>query len=328
MKKLFFCFVLILLCGCSPKEELYTAQYLDVFDTYSTFESYAQSKEEFDSLSDGLHKRLVELNKEFDIYNNYEGINNIKTINDNAGKNPVKVNSEIIELIKEGKEAYISTEGKINIAMGSVLSVWHNYRQTALDNPQKASVPPMAQLEEAKNHCDINKIIIDEKNSTVYISDSKISLDVGALAKGFAADKAKEYLKTQNVDSALLNLGGNVVGINGKIKKSWTIGVQSPDESSSYIKTIEISNESAVSSGNYQRYYEYNGKRYHHIIDPDTLFPAQNNKGVTVVTESSAKGDMLSTYLFIQPYEKGKNIVKNEKGHFLWITSQNKVYEQ
>lgn len=325
MKKVIFViFIAMMLSGCGKQE--YNTSYLDVFDTFSTLTMYTSSQEEFTNISDELHSELIKLNRLFDIYNNYEGINNIKTINDNAGIAPVKVDKEIIDLLKAGKEAYEKTNGTVNIAMGSVLEIWHSYRENALDNGIYA-IPSMEELTEASKHTDINSIVIDESNSTVFITDENTSIDVGAIAKGYAADYVAQFLRENNIGSALLNLGGNVICLNDSTKESWTIGVTSPENPEEYIDKITIKNKSAVSSGNYQRYYEYNGKRYHHIIDSKTLFPSESNSGVTIVSDSSLEGDIFSTALFILPYEEGIKLAEENNIEALWVTTDGKVYK-
>ena len=325
MKKVIFViFIVIMLSSCGKQE--HNTSYLDVFDTFSTLTMYTSSQEEFTKISDELHSELIKLNKLFDIYNNYEGINNIKTINDNAGIAPVKVDKEIIDLIKAGKRAYNKTGGAVNIAMGSVLEIWHKYRENALDNGIYA-IPSTEELTEAAKHTDINSIVIDENNSTVFITDENTSIDVGAIAKGYAADYAAEFLREKNIGSALLNLGGNVICLNDSTKESWTIGVTSPENPEEYIDKIPVKNKSAVSSGNYQRYYEYNGKRYHHIIDSKTLFPSENNSGVTIVSDSSLEGDIFSTALFILPYEEGRKLAEENNIEALWVTTDGNIYK-
>lgn len=324
MKKIIFAlFFLLLMCGCA--QEKYTTEYLDVFDTYSTITIYTNKKDEFDEITKELHAKLLNLNKQFDIYNNYKDINNIKTINDNAGIKPVKVQPETLELIKAGKYAYEKTNKTVNIAMGSVLNIWHNYRENALNNNVYA-IPTNAELIEASKHTDINSIVIDENNSTVFIKDKYTSIDVGAIAKGYAADYAVKYLKSKGIKVALINLGGNVIAINDKDKESFKTGVVSPDNNDEYIYSFDLSNQSAVTSGNYQRYYDYNGKRYHHIIDSKTLFPSENNKEVTVVTNSSLEGDMFSTALFILPYDEGIKLAKSNNLKVMWIDKNDKQY--
>ncbi|MDO4300326.1 MAG: FAD:protein FMN transferase [Clostridia bacterium] len=325
MKKIIFASLfLFILCGCSTQK--YSTEYLDLFDTYSTVTIYTNNSEEFNEISNDLHKELLRLNRLFDIYNNYDNINNIKTINDNSGIKAVKADREIIELIKAGKEAYNKTEGTVNIAMGPVLKIWHRYRENALDNGISA-IPDTAELEDANKHTDINNIIVDEENSTVFITDESASIDVGAIAKGYAADYAAEFLRSRGVSAALINLGGNVIALNDNSKKSWKTGIISPDNNGEYVDTADISNQSAVSSGNYQRYYEYEGKKYHHIIDGSTLMPAGSNRSVTVIADSSLEGDIFSTALFILPYEKGKRLAEENKIKALWVTADDKEYK-
>ncbi|MGN1318168.1 MAG: FAD:protein FMN transferase, partial [Lachnospirales bacterium] len=302
MKKFLVLFFMLFLTGCSL--EKYETYYTDLFDTFSSFTCYTDSQKDFDDTSDKLYDKLSNLNKNLDIYNNYQGLNNIKTINDNAGISPVKVEKDVLEIIKTGKEAYTLTNGKINIAMGSVLKIWHNYREDALNNPENAKVPTKEELETANKHTDINSIVIDEENSTVFITDKDTSIDVGALAKGFCCDKAKDFLNENVKGASLLNLGGNIICINDNNKKTFEIGVQDPDNEKDYIEKKSLSDTSAVTSGNYQRYFEVNGEKYHHIIDPETLMPANYNKSVTIFCNDSTKADIFSTYLFMLPYEE------------------------
>lgn len=325
MKKVIFILCLLLLAGCGGKKE-YSTQYLDIFDTYTVFQAYCSSQQEFDKAAEGLHNEMTRLNKLFDIYNDYEGISNLKTVNDNAGKKPVKVDKELYDLIKQGVSAYYETDGYINIAMGSVLKIWHNYRETALDDPERASVPSRGELEEAAKHSDIKSIVLDDESMSVYIKDRETSIDVGAIAKGYAADRAREYLNEKGITAGLLNLGGNVIGLNDSTKPYWKIGVQKPLEGSTeYVYKLDINNESAVSSGNYQRYYVYKDKIYHHIIDKNTLMPADNNKSVTIVSDSSLKGDIYSTYLLILPADEGRKIAEEKGLKAVWIDNEDRV---
>ncbi|HAG04636.1 MAG TPA: FAD:protein FMN transferase [Lachnospiraceae bacterium] len=331
LSKKYLCVVLSIffLFGCVGKNDQktlnkYSAEYFDLFDTYSQFTALCASKEEFESLSERLHERLLTLNKEFDIYNEYEGMNNLKTVNDNAGIAPVKVSGDIMELVEFGKEAYTQTNGKINIALGNVLGIWHNYREDAL-NGVKTAVPTENELKEASKFCDIDSIIIDKSASTIYTDNCNTRIDVGAVAKGFAADKAKEFLENEGVGAALLNLGGNVIAINDENKPTWKIGIENPDLSQNYIDTFDTANSTVVTSGNYQRFYECDGQRYHHIIDPDTLYPADNNIAVTVKGSSSAVSDMLSTAIFILPRKEGEELARKYGYAVLWIEKNGAV---
>lgn len=324
MKKIFFALCLILLTGCSQRE--YSAQYFDIFDTYTTLQLYCNSQKEFDEISTGLHDEMLRLHRLFDIYNEYDGISNIKTVNSNAGIRPVKVDEELYGIIKKGISAYDKTDGYINIAMGSVLAVWHDYREKALDDPKSAAIPSEEELRSASEHTDISSIVLNDKDMSVYINDKNTSIDLGAIAKGYAADKARQYLNERGITAGLLNLGGNVIGLNDSKKPAWKIGVQKPEEGSTeFVYKLDIKNQSAVSSGNYQRFYVYNDKVYHHIIDKNTLMPADNNKSVTIVSDSSLEGDIYSTYLFILPCNEGRKIAEEKGFKAIWVDNDDRL---
>ncbi len=175
MKKRIISLVLMLclvLGGCGKVElNKYQAEFLNLFDTVTQIVGYAENEEEFKNSVQLIHDDLEEYHKLYDIYNNYEGINNIKTINDNAGIKPVKVDKKIIDLLRLSKEMYNKTNGYVNIAFGSVLNIWHDYRELSIEDPKNAQIPPMELLEEASKHTDISKLIIDEANQTVYLDD-------------------------------------------------------------------------------------------------------------------------------------------------------------
>ena len=327
MKKLLlFAFILMLFTGCS-KQKKYDYTYFDVFDTYSTLTIYSNKpKDEVDKINNQLHLELQNLHKLFDIYNNYENMNNLKTVNDNAGIKPVIVDKKLLDLIEYGKNAYSLTDGNLNIAMGSVLKIWHTCRENA-NNGNLPSIPSFETLNLASKNTDINSIIIDKNLSTIYISNPNTSIDVGSIAKGYCADYGIEFLKEKGVDIALLNLGGNVKSLNNNLKETFTVGVISPNNSEQFVDKVKISNQSAVSSGNYQRFFEYNDEKYHHIIDPKTLYPANNNKSVTIVSNSSLTADTFSTTLFILPYEQGKELAKKHNLSVIWVDINNKVYK-
>ena len=314
------------------EKEKYTANFLDVFDTSTDITVYAASQEEAENQIAIIKEQLTYYNNLYDIYNNYDGYNNIKTVNDNAGIEPVEVDSEIIELLNFGKEMYELTDGKVNIAMGSVLSIWHEYREAGLENPDEATIPNTEELQNAAEHTEINNLIIDEDASTVYLADSEMSLDVGSIAKGYAVQQTMEYCKAQGMDNILFSVGGNIAGLGTRADgTNFKIAIQNPDLESSepYIETVEISDgQCVVSSGDYQRFYEVDGKRYCHIINPDTLFPSETFAEVTVLTENSGKADALSTALFNMSLEDGMEFVNAMDGvEAMWVDHDgNKIY--
>lgn len=328
--------VLSVLTGCEKRPEYtkYDASFFDTFDTVTQIVAYTKTEEEFKTYVDIIHKRMMELHILFDKYNNYEGINNIKTINDNAGVKPVKVDKVIIDLILFSKDWYNKTGKQVNIAMGPVLKIWSAYRDEAALDPDNAKIPPMEELAEANKYTDLDRVIVDIENSTVFLEDAHMSLDVGAVAKGYAVEIVANEIMAKGLNSAIISGGGNVRTI-GKpldgIRERWGIGIQNPDKSiinaeSNILDTIFINDASVVSSGDYQRYYIVGDKIYHHIIDSKTLMPGDYFRAVTVVTKNSGIADFLSTTVFLLPYDVGKSLVESLDGvEAIWVMKDGSV---
>ena len=194
--------IIISLTGCSDKEPIrYQSEFIMLFDTVTRIVGYSKSKEEFTEYAQIIYDNLKEYHQLYDIYNDYEGINNIKTINDNAGIKPVKVDKRIIDLIKFSKDMYEKTNGKTNIAFGAVLRIWHEYRTIGIEDPANAALPPEEELRIASEHTNIEDIIIDEEQSTVFLRDPFMSLDVGAVAKGYATEQVSKIAKESGMNS-------------------------------------------------------------------------------------------------------------------------------
>lgn len=315
--------------ACTPKEKKYTGSFLLLFNTFTEVMGYAKNEQDFKEFSQLIYDNLDVYHKLYDKYNNYDNINNIKTINDNAGIKPVKVDKKIIDLLIFSKEMYQLTDGTVNIAMGSVLEIWHNYREEGIDNPLNSELPPLNLLNAANLHTDINNVIIDEVNSTVFLNDEKMALDVGAIAKGYATEMVAQATKDAGYNNFLLSVGGNVraVGQKGTESEFWNIGVRNPDgdTKSKPLYTLNINNLSLVSSGDYERYYTVKGERYHHIINPSTLMPANYFTAVSILCEDSGLADSLSTAIFNMNLEDGQEFIENLEGvEALWILKNGK----
>lgn len=328
MKKLMallLCLTLLLpLPSCGAEKKRYTAQFLVLFDTMSELVAYMDSEEDFEKFSSFVYDNLEEYHQLYNIYDDFPGVNNIKTINDNAGKQPVEVDSRILDLLKLCKEQDKATGGAFNVALGSVLRIWHQYREAGLNDPEHAELPPMEALKEAMGHTDIDNVILDEEASTVYLADPEMSLDVGSVAKGYATEQVALLAEQAGYGSALLSIGGNVRAIGGKGlgNQPWNVGIRNPDKDSeeTSLMTVLLTEESLVTSGIYERYYTVDGKQYHHIIDPSTLLPSDNYQSVSVITRDSGLADLLTTALFNMPYEKGLTYVDSlPDTEALWV---------
>lgn len=304
-------------CANSKQNEKFSETHLGSFDTVTTVAAYDYNKKSFDENFELFKRELERYDKLFSIYNKYDGITNLAEINEKAKVQPVKADSEIIELLLLGKEYYKKTNGTVNICMGSVLKLWHEARETSTENPERAYIPDNEALAAAAKHTDINSLIIDKENSTVFFKDKEMSLDVGAVAKGFAAQKIADKIKSEGVwKDFVISIGGNVVTSGYKDGNSkWNVEIENPNKKSkSYFEVLSITDKSVVTSGDYQRFFTVNGKNYCHIINPETLFPAEDFTSVTVISEDSALGDALSTALFILPIDEGKKLIESIDG--------------
>jgi len=323
---------LLLLCtACTAntagtkEEKRYSAQFLTLFDTVTTIVGYAENEEEFSDIAQAFHDELETYHKLFDIYETYDGIANLKTVNDMAGKEPVKVDRKIINLLLFCRKVYDLTSGNVDVTMGSVLSLWHEARSAGINDPANAALPKEAALREAKTHTGFDLLVIDEEASTVFLTDPLMRLDVGAVAKGYAVEQAAAVLP----EGILVSVGGNIIatGQNPVTQADWVVGVQDPDgDTDDYLHTLYVDDFSVVTSGDYQRFYTVNGVNYHHIIDPETLFPAAYYRAVTVLHEDSGMADALSTAVFLLPLEEGKALLREQGGEAIWVSHEGELY--
>ncbi len=219
----------------------YTATFLDVFDTRTEIVGFAKNKEEFAGDAQLIKDRLIYYNQLYDIYNDYPGVNNIKTINDNAGIAPVEVDPEIIALLQFSIDTYYETDGAVNVALGSVLKLWHRQRELGIADPERAKLPDEEALIEASKHTDITCVVIDTDNNTVFLTDPDMSLDVGSTGKGYAVQRVMEYAREKGLNNILLSLGGNISCIGTRIDgTNFRLGIQNPDMNSeeTYIEMV------------------------------------------------------------------------------------------
>ena len=312
-------------CQAAKKKERFTAYYFEYFDTVSTIIGYAENKAAFDETCVEIEALLKEYHRLYTIYNRYEGVNNLTVVNakTNGEHSVVQVDPKIMDLLVFAKEMYETTDGMVNVAMGSVLEIWHDYRSAGMDDPSAAELPPMEALKAAAEHTDLNRMILDEENSTVYLEDPDMSLDVGAIAKGFAVEQIAQALRQKGVTGYLLNVGGNVCAVGSAGKKPWNVGIENPDtedEETPHIEFLHMADQSLVTSGTYQRYYYVDGEKYHHIIDPETLMPGEGYRSVSVLSDHSGVGDAFSTALFLMDYEDGLALVEaTENVEAMWV---------
>ena len=228
-----------------------------LFSTYLTLIDYSgDGEDEFERRFDTVVALATEYDRLFDIYNEYEGINNLATVNRLAADGPVKVDGKIIDLLMFSIEIHDITGGNTDVTMGPVLKIWHDHREAGNKNPAAAALPDMDELVAASELVGIDGLIINEDESTVYFAKPGMRLDVGAVAKGYAAERLAEWLAADGADGYVIDFGGNLRAIGRKPDgNGWTSGVRNPDIydlQTPYVYYFELADGSAVTSGNYE----------------------------------------------------------------------------
>ncbi|MDR3280065.1 MAG: FAD:protein FMN transferase [Synergistaceae bacterium] len=309
--------------GANAGYRKFSDESFDSFDTLVTFTAFTRDEAEFGRYAKIVRDEMGRLHRLFDIYHEYEGLINLKTINDAAGIAPVQADTDIMNLLELAKEAYDDTGGAFNVALGPVLAIWHDRRAAAANGV--VSAPSAEELQSAAVHISARDIRIDRENSTVFLPYGDMRLDVGAVAKGYAAQRAADMLRRSGLASGIINAGGNVVIIGPPLdgRETWSVGVHAPTDDGDMSKLLDVlylKDGSAVTSGSDQRYFIADDRRYHHIIDPQTLFPADGLKSVTVLHNNSSLADILSTAAFILPMNEARALLARHGAEAMWMT--------
>ena len=328
--------VCTLLTGCTTKENQNTTsnntsnnsqtltKYENVsydvgFDTMYNFMEYTTNTETAAAHFQNSASLLRYYNQLFDIYNNYDGVNNLKTVNDNAGVQPVKVDKPIIDMLHMAKDFYDYSNGEFDITMGALLKVWHKYREEGIKlnaEKQLGNLPSEEELTQAAGCKGWDNVIINDEESTVYITQPCQSFDVGGIAKGYATELVAEEV-SQHMQAGYFNVGRNIRTFNDKPDgTTWNVGIADPEGAlpNGLALISSKGSFSFVTSGDYERFYiATDGKSYHHIIDPSTNYPASYYRSVTIITENSGVADCLSTTLFTLSIEDGKKVLEAYK---------------
>ena len=325
------------LSSCKPNLRLKLSfNYFDSFDNLVKATVYFYTQAEADEFDKKLKEKLQYYDHLFDCHKEHEGINNVYTINKMAGKEKVKVDQALINLIIQSKNLGLKYDSRVNIAFGAIIEPWEKSMYKAIESKElKAETPDMNELKEKAKYASLSNIIIDKDESTVYVSDERTKLNLGAVAKGYAVELICTELKEDDFDSFVISAGGNVKTVghpNGDSSKKWTIGIENPyaasemkEGDSEIYDILYTMDKSIVTSGDYQRYfYSPDNVKYNHIIDTRTLSSARNFRAVTVITKDSGIADFLSTLLFTMTYEEGVEVLKDFKDtEALWINFDN-----
>lgn len=301
------------------------------FDTVITLIEQTNDPDGFQNHFNTMCEQFRYYNDLFDIYEDH-ALSGLKAINDSAGIRPVKTDPALIELIQKGKYFCERSNGAFDITSGALLDVWHRYRTEGMalnEEGKYGSLPSEEELTEAASHHGFEYVEIDEEAATVYLTDPKMRLDVGGIAKGYATELTARMLEEAGIDHAAINAGGNNRTIGSKTDGTpWNVGIQNPDGQGPLFVVRVEGTGSFVTSGDYERYYvAEDGRRYPHIIDPATRYPADRYRSVTIITEDSGDADCLSTALTVLSLDEGKALLeayRSDTGNHaeaIWITS-------
>lgn len=330
MKKILgIIFLIFVFVGCSQQKlEKYSNTFYETFDTQIIYLEYAKSESEYNENYNFVKSEFERLHKLYDNYRTYNGITNIKSINDTHKGEWIKVDKDIFDLINFSVENYEKTHGKVNVAMGSVLKIWHDVREKN-QGTENTILPNENELKEAAKHTNIKDIELDKENLAIKINDPKLIIDFGATAKGYATELVAKKLMEKGVTYASINAGGNVKTLGKHPERNtWGIALQNPDtESSEFLEVLFLEGEtSVVTSGDYQRYFMHNGKKYDHIIDPETNWPNPRFRSVSIITKDSGLADLLSTALYLSDKDEALEILKNfeDEVGVVWATDEGK----
>lgn len=321
MKTIKYTLILIafsFLAACSPSSGLtqYRETTFDVgFNTPFTLVGYTHSEEEFLEYFEAMKTEIRFYNSQFDTFKNYEGVNNLKVVNDMAGLEKVSVDPSIIELLEYSKNNSTSYNELFDPTMGAVLEIWHEYRERGLElNRENKYGPSPSQeiLEDAAQYIGWDFVDIDSVNNTVYLTNERVFLDVGAIAKGWAVEKVTQHLEELGLTSGIVNGGGNIRLIGAKNNtEAWNVGVTNPDSiTNESIASLHFDQSmSVVTSGDYERFFiDDQGNFQNHLINPRTLQPARFSRSVTVTVKDSGLADLLSTVFSMVELEEAKQI--------------------
>lgn len=323
--KLFVLFTFLLITGCQSKEDISTSNVYEpvsqnkhLLGTIVTVTLYDNPEQEiFDEIFNSMEKIEAEMT-----------INNATTsevieINKQAGIDYVKVSKQTFDVIKSGLYYSKLGNGNFDITVGPLVKLWEI-------GFTDAHVPNSDEIAESLTHINYQKVLLDEENQAVKLEDKGMQLDLGGIAKGYAADVAVEILKKHGNKQAIINLGGNVYAYGEKPNgDAFRIGVQNPfSPRGASLGVLSVKDKTIVTSGTYERYFEQDGIIYHHILDPKTGYPVENNlKSVTIVTESSMTADALSTMTFVLGLDEGMKLVESLPDvEALFITNDQKLY--
>lgn len=277
-----------------------------LMDTLITIRVYGRDPE---NLKDAVAEAYAALHRIADLADRFPQpgtalcrLSDVCRINENAGIESVRVAPETLEMLVLAKKYHDLTAGTFDVTVGPVMDLWG----FAGDHPH---VPAPERILDALTLVDDTLLEVNAEKQTVFLKKVGMKLDLGAVAKGYATEKAIQALKKYGIKKALIDAGGNICVIGSSLRDTpWRIGIKDPRQENAMVAVVALEDEAAVTSGDYYRYFEEKGKRYHHILDPRSGYPASENRSVTVLSRDAGLADILSTALFVQSPEEALSL--------------------
>ncbi len=248
----------------------------------------------------------------------------VSRFNDSLTTEPIEMPADIVEMVALANSYSAQSQGAFDLTVEPVVKLWGISTETP-------RVPTQAELDAALPHVNYTNVVADTQKNTLTKLDPNVRIDLGAIAKGYAADKTAAFLKDKGIDQAIINLGGNIYALGSKTKDTpWNVGIQSPviGATGELMGTVQASDKSIVTSGSYERYFEQDGKTYHHILNPATGYPVDNTLiSVSIISDRSVEGDILSTTTFSLGLDEGRNLINTlDNIAAIFITKDHSVY--
>lgn len=309
--------IIILLVACTAKTESYINKNGFLLDTFINIKIYDYKDE---AVLEECFQLIRELENILSVHIKGSDLWNLK---ENSGKKWVEVSEHTINVLEKSIQVSQKTNGLFDITSGPLINLWNIH-------PPEGYYPTDQERLAAINLVNYKYVSIDKKNAKVYLEKDNMEVNLGAVAKGYIADQVKLFLQSKGIHKAIINLGGNVLTLGKHSeKRPFKVGIQDPNSvRGEYIGMVNISDQSVVSSGIYERFFEYNNKKYHHILNPFTGFPEENNLiQVTIVSKDSIDGDIFSTAAYLLGLDKGMTMIEKTNGlEAIFITKNKEIY--
>lgn len=279
------------------------------------------------SIYDDVDEKIFE--ESFDVIRNIESKmslniadSEVNSLNNKGFNEFVGISDQTLFVLEKSMEYSKLSDGYFDVTIGPLVELWGI-------GSDKARIPSSDEIKDSISKIDYKDVQID--GNKVKLNKDNMVIDLGAIAKGYAADEVASFLKSKGVNRAIIDLGGNIYTLGSKEKNiPWTVGVQDPfnETRGDFIGVVKASDKSVVTSGVYERYLEQGGKKYHHILDPFTGYPIDNElMSVTIISDNSIDGDALSTTVFALGVQKGYELIKSLEGiDAIFITKDKEIY--